>query len=78
MAHVVTPHDSRAIAQAIWMLVICRTKQEGGGIDCSTGDNDDISGVALGVTVAPDLDARDFATRRAGFQPGDVRSPAAA
>ena len=56
------------------MLVICRTKQEGGGIDCSTGDNDDISGVALGVTVAPDLDARDFATRRAGFQPGDLRS----
>ena len=62
VSHVVSADDVGGIRESARMLVVCRAKEKGGGIDCSCGDDNDIGGVGRGLAFAFHDYSGDFAS----------------
>src|SRR2546422_5843303 len=74
MAHVVAPHDVRAVGQALRVLVIGRAQQERRRVDGAGRHDDDVGRIRLGGTLTLDDHPLDVTARGTGLETRDVRA----
>src|ERR1700752_281894 len=60
MAHVMTTDYVGTVCEPLWMFVVCGSKQQRRGVNCATGNHDDVGGITFQHSVALDDDAGDF------------------
>jgi len=72
MSHVMPPDHIRAVGETSRMFVVGRPEQQGGGVDCSAGDDDDVRRKLLALTLPADNHLGDSSTEVVGGQFFDV------
>src|SRR3989475_340849 len=74
MAHVVAPHDVRAVGQALRVLVIGRAQQERRRVDGAGRHDDDVGRIRLGGALTLDDHPLHVTARGTGLETRDVRA----
>src|SRR5213594_2054487 len=74
MAHVVAPHDVRAVGQAARVLVVGRAQQERRGVDGAGRHDDDVGRIRLCGTLTLDDHPLHVTARGTGLETRDVRA----
>lgn len=74
MAHVMTTHDIGTVGQTTRMFIIGRAQQQGSGVDGTTGNNNQIGGILVKISVTLHEDGCYLASGSIRLEPLHLRT----